>query len=280
MAARIAEVKASCGCTLIDGFAAGELAPGDSMPLKIAINPMAYGTKESLISIFTSGSTTAALVIPVKAIGPPLRPPYLKLAPDQLELRICPEDGLAESEFSVTCVEAEADDPWLTGVECSIPALTLSEPAVESELRLDDSTVARTYRFSAAIGESNGDEFNRTGFLTFKHRTPSMRPVRTVLVRLTQDRPVQCVPESIVARRVDHPHRIVIRSSDDVEFQLTSIACGENGVRFRYDPDRLAQTHVLEAVFDDSARNCAVECVLTHPKQARVSFSVVTAFND
>ena len=98
------EVTTKCGCMSAQPTWKPRLGPGESTRITFAVQPMSYGVRRTSMAVRTNSRDQPDVSIPIEIKGPPLNPPYVRYAPDQLSERIEPGATEATLPFSIICV--------------------------------------------------------------------------------------------------------------------------------------------------------------------------------
>lgn len=271
-------VSTSCGCTTPRPFSQTRLSPGESTKVPIGINPMSYGSRSVSLTVRTSLANQPEIRVPVQIQGPPLNPPYVRYAPSELVVRMEPGGGEQTVRFAAICVERKADGPWLLGCECTLERVRFSAPELIDEESLDEETVKREYQITANLGTFGEEDESLAGRISFKAASPSMRPLPTFLLRLTNEQLIRCIPAALIAKSGttgSSVFKVVVRSDDDSPFRIESVETDEPRMQVEFDATLDAETHVLRVTLQSIDTRVLVNVLTTHPACRRVSFSVV-----
>jgi hypothetical protein len=129
------KLTATCACTTPRMPDKSRLAPGESTVVTVGVNPMSYGTRETLLKIATDLDSQSEIRIPINIKGPPLNPPYVRHAPVELSQRI---ERIGEGQtfpFAIICIERNDEGAWLEGCD----SRSSSGPKTISRFRSDPS---------------------------------------------------------------------------------------------------------------------------------------------
>ena len=272
------EVTTRCGCMSAQRTWKPRLEPGESTQIAFSVQPMSYGVRRTSITVRTSSRDQPEITIPIAIKGPPLNPPYVRYAPDQLSKRI--EAGATEATlpFSIICVEKKDEEAWFLGCECTLECVTFSAPELIEEKALDDESVRREYRVVASIAHGKSQPEQLSAMVTLKVASSSMRPLKSFPLRVTNEPVVYCTPAALVVRSPPRSYKVVVRAEEGTPFKITSAQADASWVSIEFDPQSEDDTHVLDVNVSDAGSGdnpCRVILTTTHPQSETVELTVV-----
>ena len=190
------------------------------------------------------------------------------------------EPGATEATlpFSIICVEKKDEVAWFLGCECTLECVQFSTPQLIEETPLDDETVRREYRVVGSIANPEAQAERVSGMVTLSVASPSMRPLKTFPIRLTNEPPVYCTPAALVVRSPPRSCKVVVRADDEVRFRIRSAAADEALVSVEFDPEPERDTHVLKVNVEAASNNeksSRIVLTTSHPRCETVELSVV-----
>lgn len=265
---KLARVDTSCGCTVVKGVPADEIAPDAAVSFDVAVTLPAYGDQRTSITVETDPPSPQPIEVALVMQGASVETPYVNQMPESFELTTRQAGEAVEHVIEVETGEAIDSDPWLTGLETGDPRASF-ELLGHEDARMQSAAgiINRWYRFRlSARGPDSPYE-------------PISFPVRPIGTSQPMIAPPHCMI-SLVYRPAIHisPQRLLVVLGEDARFPQTrtlAIAGSDEqplpGITNVHPEAEWITAHLVPAEANSAERE--VQLTINRPHQAAQLFA-------
>lgn len=236
-AGKLLDISASCGCTLPQALPSNSLKPGEEVRLAIKVQPVPYGSRDSVLTVRTDSADTPMLRVPIKLLGRKLAPPYLSLAPSEIRVESLAGELPPPRTFQVSTVEPPGE-AWLTGFNVSSDDMACQPPRLVKEHVVDEKTVMRDYELEFQFlseSDSSGDQNCSLFPITRAEPTKPFPHISVIWQRVAA---IRAAPSSILLTfsrdgESELSRKVALIAADDQEWEIDSLDGTESWLEAR-----------------------------------------------
>lgn len=224
----IESVRSTCGCTVAGEPSKLILKPREEASLDVGATLPRFGEKHATVTLTIFDGKQEAIAIPIILRGVEPQPPYVEQLPDTLELRSDGQNMAIRREFEVITVEADTDEPWITGFDSSIPSVH-TEIIDSIKQRPRGQAISRRYSVLLTTNAKAGSDEPLHGWLSVIGQTPSTTKTERIFVTIESKAALHVSPSRVFFSKADvadgnTERNIVLThdSSDEAEFEVVS----------------------------------------------------------
>jgi hypothetical protein len=286
-AAKLLEIKASCGCTALQMPAQNVIPPGGEVRLPVQLQLPSYGKKDSVVTVTTDAAGTPSIRIPLILHGAKLTPPYLSHAPETIRVESVLGTTPPPRTFQVNCVEAPGEQ-WLTGFTASGEEISFGPPKLIREIPFDESSAMKEYEMEITFADSPSAESEIVIPLRPVTASEPVKPFPPLAVRWHRVASIRPVPASMLVRfdddTAESSRRIALISADDSEWKIESIdsdagwvAAAERNPAGEAKPPLIEVTASRPTGWDGATLEGQVRVRTSHPTCPEVVIRVIAS---